>query len=316
MRRLSAADALGRGAANVRANRELVLVSALGSIAIVALMVLSFLPWIPALGIDASWFSAEHPDPQKVVDAIEKLGDPAELLARLGGFLLAFAVASTLGSILFFWYQGGSLGVLVAGDAQAPAGGGREPILFRTWAGRFFVHEANRLTWRMCGFYTLFLTIWTLFGGLTVLLFAGAGLLGSHAGAGAGCAVACGILLPLVFVSFTLYAAMVLGQVDLVRPESRIGSATRGAFSILGRRLGAAIALFAILIVVGVGVGIGFAIVGLVSDLLLASHTVVHAIFRVVLGLFQMVASAAVGLVVNAAFVALARSEAALPEPE
>jgi hypothetical protein len=319
VKRLTAVEALGRGTANVRANRELVGVATAGSLAIVALVFLSFLPWIAALGIDPAWFTGQQPDPEKIGELFEGLfatmGSVSELLARLGGLLLSLSLSLTLASLFFCWYQGGTLGVLVAGDAQAPAGGGREPILFRTWSRRLFLFEARRLTWPLLLFYSLFFGFWLLVGAVTVGIFAGAGLLGSRSGAAAGCALVCGMLLPLMFVSFALYAAMQLGQVDLVRPASSVAVATRAAFSILGRRLGAAAALMSIFVVVSVGFGIAFGVVGLVADLLLSSRVVLGATVRVVLGLVQMAVGAAVGLVFMAAFAALVRSESAIPEP-
>lgn len=315
MRRLTAVEALGRGAANVRANLELLVVTTLGTVAIGLMVVLSFLPWIATLGLDPSWLSGQAPDPQRIEDFFDQLAQGGELLARLGGFLLSFSLALTLASILYCWYQGGILGLLVAGDAQAPQGPGRESILFRIWSFRHFLFEAHRLTWRLLLFLTLFLAIWAAFAALTLGLFVGAGLLGSERGAATGCAVACGILLPLMFVGFALMAAAQLGQADLVRPESGVLAATRNAFSILGRRLGAAAALLAIFFVVSLGLGIAFATVGLVTDFVASSQPAIHFALRALLMLFQLVAGGLVNLVSAAAFVALVRSETPTAEP-
>ena len=314
MRQLAAVDALGRGWANARANLELVGVTTLVSLAMVIIVIAAFLPWIAALGIDPAWFSSGRPDPDAVGDAIRSFFAGADLLVRVGGFLLSLLVATTLASLVYCWCQGGVLGVLVAGDAQAPAGG-REAVLFRTWSRGLFLHEARRLTWRLFWFYSLFVLAWSVLGALTFLLFFGAGLLGMKDGFAAGCAMACGILLPLFFVSFALYAAMLYGQVELARPDGRVGAATRGGFALLGRRLGAAAAILGVVIVVSLGFGLGFSAVGLIGDLLLKGSLVAAAAFQAVLTIAQIVVNAIVALFGTAAFVAIARSEAANAEP-
>lgn len=315
MRRLSAVDALGRGTANVRANLELLAVTTLGSIAIGALAILSVLPWLATLGADLGLLPGRTPDPQQVGEMLARVLSGGDLLARLGGLLLSFSLAMTLASVLYCWYQGGILGLLVAADAQAPQGPGREPILFRIWSMPLFLHEAQRLTWRLMWFVSLFLGIWLVVGAITVGLFAGAGLLGSSQGAGAGCALACGILLPLMFVGFVLLAAAELGQADLVRPESGVITATRNAFAILGRRLGAAAALLSIFFVVSFGLGIAFTTVGAVGGLVFGSSPVLDFTFRGVLLLLQLACGGLVNLVSAAAFVALVRSETTSAEP-
>ena len=144
MKRLSAVDALGRGAANVRANLELLVVTTLGSVAIALLVILSFLPWVATLGFDLDGLSSQAPDPKRIEDLFDQLAGGGELIARLGGFLLSLSLALTLASVIYCWYQGGILGLLVAADAQAPQGAGREPILFRIWSPRLPAWTALR----------------------------------------------------------------------------------------------------------------------------------------------------------------------------
>lgn len=315
MKRLSAIDALARGAANVRANPQLVAVSVAGSVALLVLVLLSFLPWLGAIGFDASWLTGAGPDPAKLRALADRFGSLDDLVARLGGFLLAVSLALTLASIVYCWYQGGILGVLVAGDAQAPAGGGRDALLFRTFSLPFFVHEAQRLTWRLLLFYSLFFAVFLAVIVLAAALLAAAGLAGGERGVAAGCALACGLLLPLLFVGFALLAAIQLGQAELVRPESGVLAATRAAFATLGRRLGAAALLVVLFLLVSFVVGIGFGVVNFVADLALSGRPAALVALHVGFWLVQVAVSAVFNLVFTAAFVALARSEAAAPEP-
>jgi hypothetical protein len=306
--RLSAAAALGRGAANLRANRELVLVAAGGSVAIGVIVVLSVLPWLATLGLDLDTFS-EPTDLGRLREFFGGLQSPQEILARLGGLLLSVTLAFTLATFLYCWYFGGILGVLVAGDAQAPPGAGREPAIFRTFSLRFFVHEAGRLLWRVFLYLNLFFLFWTLLLVLVVIAIAGAGLLGTDSGFAAGCAVACGALLPVAFVSFALLAAMELGQADLVRPQSGVLAATGAGFRALSRRLGASALVLLLLVVASVAIATAAAAVEFVVDVSLSGAPAFA--LKAILLLVRLVVGAVVNLAITAAFVALFRDDAA-----
>jgi hypothetical protein len=306
--RLSAAAALGRGAANLRANRELVLVAVGGSVAIFGIIFLSILPWVATLGVDLEWFTGKT-DLTELRDFVDGMKSPQELVARLGGLVLSVLFAFTLASFLYCWYFGGILGVLVAGDAQAPPGDGREPALFRTFSLRFFVHESGRLLWRVFLFLNLFLLLWTLVLLLVVVAVVALGVFGKDAGLGAGCAVACGALLPVGFVSFALLAAMELGQADLVRPESGVLAATAAGFRALSRRLGGSMLLLLLLIVASVLVAMAATALELLGDAALSGAAAF--VFKAIFLLVRAVVGAVINLAITAAFIALFRDDAA-----
>ena len=315
MKRLGALEALGRGIANVRGNLELVGVSAGGSLVVLAVVLLTL---VPAFGLGGD----ELASLLGLTSGEASPGDLATLLSRswavvtnLWSVVLALGIGMTLGSLVFSWYFGGVLAVLVAGEAQAPPGGGRGGELFRTWSWRFFLGEATRLVWRVLFFYSL----WLLFVLFAVLLLGAlivlAVVVGSRAGAGTGFALGCGGALPLTFLLFAVLGAMHLGQVQLVAPASGVGAATRAGVALLGRRLAAVVALFALFFATSLAIGLAEAGAGLALSGALAGQPLAHGVAQGLLLVVQLMVSAFLNLLLVASFVALARSERRL-EPE
>jgi len=313
--RLSAIDALGRGIANVRGNWQVVAVSAIGTVASAAVVVLSLLPWLAAIGIDPAWFLGSGPDPTDLDQLLDLAAAPWQIFQRLGAGLLALTIGLTVASFVFAWCYGGILGVLAAGDAQAPAGPGREAAVFRTWSPRFFAGEARRLTmpvlWYFCLFLGIVLAAVLVLGAVVVV----AALVAARSGAAAGFAVGCGGLLPAGFVLVATTIAMSFGQAELARDPASARRATRAAFSILGRRFGAGLALFALMVGASVAFGAATATVSFFAVLAVGGSAVATAVIEAVVTSVQIVVGSALRLVFVAAYVALSRAEAA-PEPD
>jgi hypothetical protein len=308
--RLSTLDALSRGFANVRGNPEIVAVSVIGSLAVLAVLLLSIWPWMSAVGIDPQWL-LDAPELTDVSAWSEIAAVPSEILTRLGAFFLALTVGLTVSSIGYCWYFGGVLGVVVSGDAQAPVGGGREPDLFRTWVWRFFVLEANRLTWRVLAYLSIFLGLMTLVTLGFVALIVFASLLSAKSGAGAGLAVGCGGLLPLFFAFAAVFGAMSIGQADLPRPQGGAMEAARLGFQVLGRRMGAIAALFVLLITISMAIGLVLGGFEYWIGAALAGSPTAFGIAQVAIVVVQLSLGALVQLGFMASFVALARAERA-----
>jgi hypothetical protein len=309
VKRLGALEALGRGIANVRGNLEVVGVAAAGTIVLTGLVVLSLVPWL-GLG------EAELGSLFRLVLGQGEVADFAAvgrqtwaIFSDLWGFLLAISIGLTVASAVYCWYFGGILGVLVAGEAQSPPGARRAPELFRTWSPRFFAGEAARLTWRLLGFYSLWLLLLT---GVLALAALAIGVAAKLAGADAGLAglaVGCGASLPLIFLFVTALGAMSLGQVDLVAPESGVLAASRAGMRLLGQRLGATLALFVLLIAAAMALGIFEAGLGLAVTTALAGSPAVALAAQIVLFVVQVMLSTLLNLIFAAAFVALVRGE-------
>jgi len=307
--RLGALEALGRGIANVRGNLETAGVAAAGTLVLTGVVLLALVPW---LGLDGDGLSslfrltAGHGQPADLA----ALGRQSwALMSNLWGFVLALSLATTVAFFAYCWYFAGILGVLYAGDAQAPPGPGRAPELFRTWSFRFFAGEASRLGWRLVWFYSLWSLI--LFA-VTTLFVAGvvvAAALAGDAGGVAALAVGCGVLLPFLFAVFVMIGAMSLGQADLVAPESGVLAATRTGMRLTGRRLPAVAALFVLFFVVALAVGLLEAGVGVLVGRVLVGSPAAAVAAQLVLFVAQVLLSALLNLALAGACVALVRSE-------
>ena len=155
-RRLSAFEALGRGLANLRGNLGLVATVMGGSLLVVAVALAALGPLVDLAGLSVADVFGK-PDPERVAAAVANLDLRALLSGGLGAALLLFLAGLTVASLVQCWFQAGLLGVLGAGDAQAPPGPRRPALAFRTFSPRFFAAEARRLFGRLLGFYTLLL---------------------------------------------------------------------------------------------------------------------------------------------------------------
>ena len=143
---LSAFDCLHRGVVNVRANWELVPMNILQGLLAMVVGLVGFLPIFAVVG----W---ANPD---LFDLVEKpelaLGAWQELIARSADgwvmLLAAFAIASVIwliAMLVYSYFKGGILGILMAGDRQAsPDSKSRAPWFrtftmrdFRGWAGLY-----------------------------------------------------------------------------------------------------------------------------------------------------------------------------------
>ncbi len=313
-RRLSAFEALGRGLSNLRGNLALVAVSVAGALAVVALALLALQPLFRQLGLSFADVAAGG-DPARVAAVFQDL-DLARLLA--GDLLvpmLLFLAGLTLASLVQCWFQAGILGVLAAGDAQAPPGAGRPALAFRTYSTRFFSAEAARLFGRLFAFYMLVLGV--VIAGLAVvlLLVLGAGLAGGRWGGGAAFALGCGGAIPLFFGFFVLAIASTFGQADLPRADGSAHDALATGLRTLSRRLGASLGVYLLFTAAAVAVAVFQWGASTAAQSAFAPTSAAGASAEVAIFLFQSLAGALLGVGLAATAIALVRAERAAPEP-
>jgi hypothetical protein len=306
--RLPALDALARGFVNVRANRELILVQLAAGLLLAASIIVPLLLVFARLGVPLQAFTASDPEAlAKALDAVDI--DFARLAPMVGIGMLLMLVVGTLVFILYCWFQAGTLAVLLAGEAQAPVTRMATPAVFRTFSWAGFVGWASRYGLRIFWVNNLFLLL------LTLLLFAFTlpFLLGAWLSEGSfsavGCAVGCGLALPLGFLAVVLLLAMMVAQICAVEEGATVLQATRRAFAITGNRLGGLLLLYLLLIVGSIAVTTFFGGLGLILNLVLARLELVQNVLAAVLGLVEFVLSVGLTLVMTAAIVALVRSE-------
>jgi len=100
-----------------------------------------------------------------------------------------------------------------------------------------------------------------------------------------------------------------MGQVELVRPEVSVTAATRAGFSLLGRRLGASVAIFGLFFLLACTAGLFFGGMAFLLRLSLASRPALAAAVDLALSLVNLTVSSALQVASIGAFVALVRSE-------
>lgn len=315
--RLSAFAALGRGFANLRGNWPLAIASVVAMVVLTVGIVVSVVPLLLATGLEVADLAGLADDPQ----AVEKLRgfDPTAfsgsqllvgLLVLLGGLVVT--------SLFYAWFQAGAIGVLSAGDAQAPPGPGRSPEYFRTWSGRDFVGQAGRLFGRVLGFWALWLGLWILW----LLVLAGVVLAGawgaSRWGGGAALAIGCGGALPVGFSLLAMALAMNLGQADLARADGSAAAAVGVGFRVLSARLGAALGLWLLFFCALTAWGLFAGGLGWAAGVALADQPAAVGALTLVRFLFDMLVNSVLTLALLAASIALVRGERARslnPEP-
>ena len=317
--RLSAIDALARGFANVRANRELVAVQVASGLLLAASIVVPLLYLLVRLGVPLKAFTAN--DPQALAQTLAGMQlDFAQLASTVGLGLLVMLVVGTLVFILYCWVQAGTLAVLLAGDAQAPPLRGAPAAVFRTFTWSGFVGWASRYGLRIFWVINLFLLFLTLLLLLCTLPFLLVAVSSESDTSLLGCVVGCGLALPVGFAGLVLVIAMTVAQICAVEEGATTLGATRRAFRITGSRLGGLLLLYLLAICGSLAVTTFFSVVGLVLKLALAHAETLLAVLSGGLGLVEFVLSVCLTLVMTAAIVSLVRAElrtqpAAVPPP-
>lgn len=304
---LSASGSLRRGFASLRANWGLVWLRWLVSLVLWVLTVGSFVLPMVALGFEPAYalrllLDGSMPPVDQIQQALERVS-PALIGALIGA--LAFW---TLGFFVYCWWLAGSYGVLIAAERQAGAGT-RDRRLFKTFSPRNFAGWAGRYMWRYFWLLNLFAFFATPLLVLTLVWLLLLGFGGERWGLSAALGIGCGGALPLAFFAVVLLLGMWLATADAAREGSGPWTATRNGLRVLGRRLGAT-SLLALLIVFLLGCELAAV---LVQSLVLESMTPNESWERMLLAVaFQAVfwlAAAVVGVLFNAAAVALVQSE-------
>lgn len=236
--KLSAADCLRRGWTNLAANWELVVILWLESFLVVALLASGLVLALLALGMDAlrsgRWTSRE------IEEALRRVADfsPALLMA-----LTAMLAVWLLTLLLHSFFQAGTYGVLTAAERQALPGARRHRLLFRTFSLRDFLGWGGLYVWRFFGMLVLYggLALMMGFAILAWLIFLGVG--GLQWGVPAALGIGCGGALPVGFLLMVFSLWFHVAQADLAREGAGVRISARQGLSVLGRRLGAVIAL-------------------------------------------------------------------------
>jgi hypothetical protein len=311
---LSAVSCIQRGVTNLRANWELVIVSWLQGLLTSSLVIVGFVPPLAVLGLTNldAWLRSGGDWQETLAQAGQLVNRGVDTWILLGAALVVSFAIWLMAFMVYCFFQGGILGVLMTGDRQAPEEIRHEKQWFRTFSGRDLRGWGGRYLWRyfwllnlMAAFALLWLLLVGVAFGLTVL---GAEQWGPAAAFGIGC----GSSIPLVFgmVMIAMWAS--LAQADLAFEDSEVGTATRRSLSLLGRRLGAVSLIFLLAVVLGVLLGIGISSLSIASTLLLPDSGPGHwlgATVQLGLNVVELIVGSAVAIGFSASLVSLVRSE-------
>lgn len=317
---LSAIECIRRGAANARANWELVLAHWVGMIATTVLTVAGILPFVLVIGFAGFSGIAAARDAQQVEQWLQEWATRAisELVTFSAPMLLALVAALALGAlalIVYCFFQAGLYGILVAGDRQSPAG----PVtagsatgdwrLFRTWSGNNFRGWGAHHVWRFFWFFNLVLVLGTL-GLAAFLVFVGLIAMGAQSwGAGTAFAVGCGSIVPMLLVLLFFGLWTLVSQADLASADSSVGVASRRALRIVGRRFGGLLVIVGLGIVASLALAMAFMPFSLAVSLVTRDGWISGLVLRTLLAVVQGGLGGVIQVGVAASLVALVRSE-------
>ena len=297
--RLSAVDCLRRGWTNLSANWELVVIQWLQSFLVMALMALGFL--LPLVIVGVNLFGPGRAG--ALAHRVASLS-PALLLA-----LAAMLAVWTLSLLLHCWFLAGTFGILAAADRQALPGSRRSRDFFRTFSLRDFLGWGARYVWRFLGLFACFWGVLFLLGVAVVVWLVSTLAGGGQWGSPAALAIGCGWFLPLGFLVLVTALWFGLAQADLAREGSGVRAASRRGLDVLGRRLGAVILLFALILLAALALAIVFLPLGAAADALLSGAPSARALVRFLLILLQSFPNTLLAMVLAGSLVALVRSE-------
>lgn len=317
---LSAVSCIRRGITNLRANWELILVSWLQGFLAAVLVVVGFVPPLAVLGFASfDWVDATQ------VQWAELLSQAGQLMSRgsdawllLGASLLVSFAIWLAAFLVYCFFQGGIIGILMTGDRQAPTGRLRGWQWFRTFSGRDLRGWGGKYLWRYFWLLNLFAVIGLLWMLVVTIVIGLTALGGEMWGMTAAFGIGCGASIPLGFGLVLLVLWANLAQVDLAREDSSVGTATRRSLGLVGRRLGAVTLMLVGALLLVLVIGIGISILSLASSLLLpeaGSTQWMRAVVQLGLSGLEMILGSLVAVGFSASLVSLVRSEAALEPP-
>ena len=308
---LSAFDSVHRGFVNTRANWELIFFQWLQGLLVLILSVAGLLPPLAVLGFARPSVLgsavSDWPSLLENVTGLMERGRDSWLL-----LLVSLVVSSAIWLIammVYCYFQGGIYGVLTAGDRQAPSGAPKGSQWFRTFSSRDLRGWGGHFMWRffwLFNFVILMSMLWLLLPIVLVLISVWGG---ETWGGGAGFAIGCAGAIPITFCLLVFALWTNLAQATLVGQDAGVLQAARGGLKVLGRRLGAVLFIFIVVILGSVFVSLGFSVLSAVLRLMLGKWDFVRLAGDITIWMIQWAFSSAFGIGLAAALIGLVRSE-------
>ena len=322
---LPAIECIRRGAANARANWELVLAHWVGVLATAILTIAGILPFALVIGFAGfSGISAAR-DAEQVEQwfqewATRVLGELFTFSMPMVLALIAALALGTLAMIVYCFFQAGLYGLLVAGDRQAPAGpvtarsapGASPPgdwRLFRTWSSENFRGWGAHHVWRFFWFFNFALLVLTLILAAFAVFIGLVAVGGQSWGAVTAIAVGCGSVLPLILLLLFFGLWTLVAQADLASEESGVRLASRRALRIVGRRFGGLLLIVGLGIIASIVLAMVFMPLSLMVSLVTRDGLIMGMVLRSLLAVVQWGVGGVIQVGVAGSLVALVRSE-------
>jgi len=308
----SAFDCLQRGFLSLRANSGLVWMGVLQSFLFTALFVLSLVPPVLVVG-GSSLLSEDLSDPAVLEQWLLDLG--AQVAARLPALALGLVASLLIGLlavIVWAWFQGGIMGVLLAAEHQAhPEAGHRAGgwQWFRTFSLRELAGWGARNLWPFFWFFHVMITAWLGLSLVFVLLVGGAGAAFDRWGGGAAFGFGCGGTIPLLFLGWVLAAWSLVAQ-PAVALRGGAGRGSALGFQIIGRRLGASSLVLFLVLLASVVLALIVTMGQVTSDLFLPSSGWIHLGVYVLSTVAQWLVGSVLTVLALATYTALVAAEA------
>lgn len=308
----SAIECLRRAGLSTRANAGLIPLSLAQSFVFTLLVVASLVPPLMVLGgmalLEGEWDPATFDERLRGIDL-----SLADQLLPLALAVFASLVLGVLAVLVWGWFQGGMLGVLVAAERQAPPGAEGRPGAwqwFRTFSLRDFAGWGSRYTWRFFWFFHLSVTISLVLVLVAVLVAVGAGVGYEAWGGPAAWGIGCGAALPFLFALIVYALWNLTAQPAVALPESGVLRGAREGLRLVGRRPGAVLLVFVAFFVFSVVVWITVWMAQMVVGVAVPDDTLTWAVVYVLFSLVQWALGAVLTVYANAAYSSLVVAEA------
>ena len=308
---LSAIDSVHRGIVNTRANWELIFFQWLQVLLVTVLSVAGLLPPLVALG-----FARPSDLTSTISDLPAMLAGASELVDRGRDawlhLLASLVVASAIwfvATMVYCYFQGGIYGILMSGDRQAPRGTPQGSQWFKTFSCRDLRGWGSHFMWRYFWLLNLVVAVSMAWLIVPLVLVLAAFWGGELWGGGAGFAIGCAGAIPVAFSLLILLIWAYVVQATLAAQDGGVWQAMKSSLQVLGRRLGALLFIF-ILVILGSGlVSFGIWVISTAGTLMMSRWVFVGLAWQLALTMIQWIFTTAVGIASAAALVGLVRSE-------
>ena len=298
-----------RGALNLRGNGRLLLTLVLKAVISIAVTIATLIPLLSLLGLSEAYLAMLSGQPEALSEAVADWMIGWEVPAGFVWSLAILALGGLIHVLVQTFFDAGALGVLAAGDHQAPETAPADQPLtaewFETFNWREFAGRGGQIIWRLL---TWRLLVGFVLAAMSLLPFVALGLLVEGAD---GAVLVAGCFAGFLGLSLISLAWIWWWVVEIHMSWLTFGHAVRAGSRSFVRRGGSWMLLTGIAGLLLIAVLVPVVLLGSSMQVLAGSGTAAILAGQFVGGILQVVGLGAVFFLVWAAAIALARSESA-----